>query len=507
MTQLILVMTNLKRALRSVEGTPGIRKDFDEGGGEACSLLHYLPEIARLVAALEACDRSQCPAAWLDQSGKQRGIIDAHPEWAMLILRPEAECHASDAYWQHAGVVILCSVIQRTRHQARIGSEISLACRNIRDIGNGKKTLALLNEIEVGATLDRYRAVALLEDDQPIEGLAGIELLVRKVVHHKGKTREGGGGGTRSARLVERQVVVTDDNDEEREDPAQSVLLLESVGDEQTQSRQRMVGLHPKEAQTLRAVSFTESKASPTSGFDLRDLVRRQDSQVKHISQANQRLPYRYSSLSRSELALAAKAAFQLFTGRERFAQRDEEGVYAGLLLLLMIWLGRPVEQLLAMRVYAHRTELPQQRKGLLAFLQEEHAFVLPIPSPETRNSLQDDAKKLLYKAGDSTPALVDDVVIVASPVRIEQYISRLGLMRKPRTKYCELFPETQRAAIEGAMRAAVSKINRAIRMRLTPLRISQVLFDEIAQQSNEPSYGDSLNLQKPFAVTKCHPE
>ena len=485
--QLLLVMTNLNRAIQAVEGIPDIRNELDEDEEEAgYGLFDYLPEIGRIVASLRASDLGICPEAWLDQSGRQRGIIIDHPEWAMLILAPGAECYDSYAYWQHAGVVLACCAIQRKRHQERIGSEITAACRDIRTIANGKKPHELLAEIGSDVTLESYHQDHLLAGGEALEPLSGVELLVRKVLIRKGKTREGGGGGSRSGRVVERQVVVPDDEDEESEGPEQSAQLLESVGDEQAQSRQRTAGLHPKESQTLRAVSFTEHKASPTLGFDPRDLVRRQNRRVQHISQTNQRLSFRYTSLSRFELSLAAKEAFQLFTGRGRFERRAGDGVYAGLLLMLMIWLGRPVEQLLGMRVYNHRGELPKHRKGVLAFLIEEHAFVLPIPSPEWRNSLQDDAKQLLYTAGDSTPTLVDDVVIVASPVRMEKFISRIELMRKGRAKYRDLFPEERRIAVEEAMRAAVSKVNRAHRMRLTPLRISQALFDEIIKHSSD---------------------
>ncbi|WP_404471789.1 hypothetical protein LG301_14125 [Vreelandella venusta] len=488
LTHLLLVLENVNRALQAVQGTQKIREDLDDATEkkEEKDLFHYLPVITQIIAVLKEGDLESCPETWLDQSGKQRGIINDHPEWAMLILTSDAECYGNDAYWQHMGVVVACSAVQRKRHQARIGSEITAACRDIRTIANGKKPLGLLVEVGVDTTLESYHKQYLLEGDEILEPLSGIELLVRKVLGHKGKTRDGGGGGGHPARTIERHVEMSDSDDEEHEGPEQSVQLLESAGDEQAQGRQRAAGLHPKESQTLRAVSFTESKASPTSGFDLRDLIRRQSSRIQHISQSNQRLPFRYARLSRVELALAAKAAFELFTGRGRFDQRDNEDVYAGLLLLLMIWLGRPVEQLLKMRVYRDRCDLPKHRKDVLAFLIEEHAFVLPIPSPEWRNSLQDDAKKLLYTAGESTPALVDEVVVVASPVRMGKFISRLSLMRKSRTKYRELFPEWRHGGIENAMRAAVSKFNRTHRMRLTPHRISQALFDEIVDHSSD---------------------
>ena len=488
LTHLLLVMENLNRALEAVQRSQKIREDLDDATEkkEEKGLFHYLPVITQIIAVLKGFDRESCPETWLDQSGKQRGIINDHPEWAMLILTPDAECYGNDAYWQHTGVVMACSAVQRKRHQARIGSEITAACRDIRTIGNGKKSLGLLVEIEMYTTLKSYRQQYLLKSDEILEPLSGIELLVRKVLDHKGKTRDGGGGGGHPARTIDRHIEVSDSDDGEDEGPEQSMQLLESYGDEQAQGRQRAAGLHPKESQTLRAVSFTESKASPTLEFDLRDLIRRQSSRIQHISQSNQRLPFRYASLSRVELSLAAKAAFELFTGRGRFKQRDDEDVYAGLLLLLMIWLGRTVEQILGMRVYNHRHELPKHRKDVLAFLIEEHAFVLPIPSPEWRNSLQDDAKKLLFTAGGSTPALVDEVVVVASPVRMGKFISRLSLVRKSRTKYRELFPEWRHGGIEEAMRAAVSKINRAHRMRLTPRRISQALFDEIVGHSSD---------------------
>lgn len=501
--QLLLVMTNLKKALTAVEDTPDIRDELDDDvGGKENSLFGYLTEITQVIDSLSACSTGACPEAWLDQSGKQRGIINACPEWAMLTLTPSAECYDSDIYWLHTGIILGCCALQRKRHSERIGSEITGACRVIRTIANGKKSLELLGEIDSNASLKSYHRNHLVEGDDVFEPLSGIELLVRKVLQLKGKSRDGGGGGGRAGRVVERQVVLPDEDDKENEGPEQSVQLLESVGDEQTQSRQRTAGLHPKETQLLRAVSFTERKVSPTLGFDPKDLIRRQNRQVQHISLANQRLPFRYSSLSRVELSLAAQGAFKLFTGRGRFEKRSGEGVYAGLLLMLMIWLGRPVEQLLGMRVYRHRGELPKYRKGVLAFLIEEHAFVLPIPSPEWRNNLQDDAKRLLYEAGESTPSLVEDAIIVASPIRVGKFIAHTELARKGRAKYREMFPEELRGAIEKTMREAVSKINREHRMRLTPLRITQALFDEIIMYSSDWVDGYLLTGHR-FTITE----
>nr|WP_156889265.1 hypothetical protein [Halomonas sp. 1513] len=486
--QLLLVLTNLRCALKAVERFPSVREDLEgrdinEGEG---SLFGYLDVISRLADALSVVETPKCPDAWLESSGNPRGIINAHPEWAMLIFPHDAKCHEALSFWQHAGVVIACSFLQRARHRERIGSEITAACRDIRSIANGKYSHELLNEINENDTLDTYHLNYLIKDDEIVKQLSGVELLVRKVLRHKGKTREGGGSGGSKGKVVEIKLVEADDGDEENEGPEQSVQLLESIDDEHTQSRQRAVGLHPKEDQALRAVSFSESKSSPTLGFDPYDLVRRQELQVKHISSTNQRLPYRYSSLSRIELAVAAREAVHLFSGHGRFEERDDIGVYAGLLLMLMIWLGRPVDQILEMRVYPDIDALPESKKNVIAFLAKEQAFVLPIPSPESRNSLQEDAKRLLYEAGESVHAHVDDAVIVASPVRIHKFLSRIVMERKKRTKYRIIFPEDLRQSIEVEMRSAVSRVNRSHRMRLTPLRISQALFDEVVRCSSD---------------------
>jgi hypothetical protein len=483
-THLLLVMQNVMRALEAIDPLTDVCAGFVGNSAKLeIGFLDQKPLIAELVTALEA-NVSLFPEAWFEHSGKQRGIINDHPEWALLILTPASQVFESDIFWQHAGIVIGCSVLQRSRHRNDIGSEITAACRDLRMIAKGQKELSLLKSVDPGTTLKEFHRRYLLEDGEIHKPLSGVELLVRKVLSQTGKTREGGGG--RTIRQVDVEVTPIDDGDEEFEGPQGETRILECIGDENTQNRMRSVGLHPKETQTVRAVSFTEKKSSPTLGFDFADLMRRQDGQVKHISQTNQRSPYRYSSLSRIELAEVARAGFELFTGRERFVNRGEYEIYAGLLLLLMLWLGRPVEQLLAMRVYINQSTLPKQRKGVLAFLREEEAFVLPIPSPDTRNSLQDDAKRLLYAVGKSSPALVDDSLIVASPVRIKQYIEKLELPKKKRTQYSELFPEKQRERIVKAMRDALSRINRARRMRITPLRISQTLFDEITKQSGD---------------------
>lgn len=429
LSQLNSVMKNLKRALDSVTKIRSLYSDLRGNDEEGEGLFFYLREIDQIISALDTCNYGQCPDAWLDQSGRQHGIINDHPEWAMLILASGAKCFNNKAYWQHAGVVVACSAIQRQRHKKRIGSEITAACRDIRSIASGRKSLELLAEVSNDATLDSYHTTHLLESGEICKSLSGIELLVRKVLSQKGKTRDGGGGGHLS-RIIERHVVTTDRDDEEHEGPDYSTQLLESVGDEQAQNRQRTAGLHPRETQTLRAMTITESETSPTSGFDPRDAIRRQKQQIRHISQTNQRLPFRYSDLSRIELARIAREAFLLIYGQGDVEQHDDTDISAGVLLMLMMWLGRPVEQLLGMRVYATKSDLPKQRKDVLAFLKDEDAFVLPVPSPRWRNSLHDNAQKLLQKAGEGSSSLVDDVIIVASPVKIKKAILKLYLTR-----------------------------------------------------------------------------
>lgn len=486
LSHFLLVLINLKRSISALVDLKTLCQDIEEEFLEdRSSFLNYLLDIGKLIDVLSHSEIDQFPSSWLNWTGRQHGIINDHPEWSMLILLPSSECYSRVNYWQHVGLVVCLCTIQRKRHRESIGSEITGACRDIRMIASNKRPLELLGDIDADTTLESYHKNHLHEEEKPLKYLTGIELLVRKILIHKGKTRTGGGGGG-SVHVVERHVVETDADDEEHEGPIRSVQLLESGGDSQFLSRQRSAGLHPQEAQTLRAVSFTESTASPTSGFDLRDLIRRQHSQVQHISQDNQRLPYRFSSLSKLELSKVHETVCELVAAKGCFEKRDKVELWAGILLMLMLWLGRPVEQLLHMRVYNNKHDLPSNRKNLLAFLIEEQSFALPIPSPQWRNSLKDDAKSLLDTASDSKPALVDDVIIVASSMGLGPAILKAKQKQKVRARYCELFPEDSHVIIEKSMRHIVSKINRANKMRLTPLRISRSLFDEITQCSTD---------------------
>ena len=189
LTHLALVMSNLQRALNAIQEIQGLQESLKEGGEEErkASLLNYLPLISQLVTSVKASDAYSCPDEWLDQTGKQRGIINEHPEWAMLILTPGSKCYERGSYWQHAGVVMACSAIQRRRHQERIGSEITAACRDIRTIGQGKKPLSLLEQVDTDTNLESYYQKHLLEGDEVCESLAGIDSAQRVYILKKPK--------------------------------------------------------------------------------------------------------------------------------------------------------------------------------------------------------------------------------------------------------------------------------------------------------------------------------
>ncbi|MGE4533198.1 hypothetical protein [Halomonas sp.] len=490
MTHLELVMSNLQKALRAVCDTPGIMHSLHEEatkGESHTGILAYQHVLDQILAVLADGRVAGSPDSWWSRTGRQRGIINEHPEWAMLILLPNNECHTSSVYWQHAGVVLACASLQRARHGDDVGSEITAACRVIRSVANGNQSIGLLKHIATDLVLTDYHAQHLLEAGEPRHGVEGIELLVRKVLIYRGKSREGGGGGVHaSPPSTDTNVESRDDADPEPEGPEHSVQVMEIPGGLPAQRRQRTVGLHPVEMQTMRGVTFTERKESPTAGHNLADLYRCQKGYLHHISRNNQRLPYRYASLTRIELAIIAKQTYDLYAGINKFEGRDANGELAGVLLMLMLWLGRPIDQLLTIRIYPGRHALPKNRKDLLAYLLEEQAFVIPIPSPAARNALQDDAKQFLERAGEASPALTDDVVIICLPVRVGQFISQIQQRHKGRSRYAELFPVDRREAIQTAMSQAVSTINRAHRMRLTPLRISQTLFDEIVRHSSD---------------------
>lgn len=492
MTHLELVMSNLQKALRALCDTPGVMHSLQgeaSKGESRTGILAYQDVLDRIVAVLAGGRVPGSPDSWWSRTGRQRGIINEHPEWAMLILLPDNECHDSSVYWQHAGAVLACAALQRARHGGGVGSEITAACRVIRSVANGNQPMGLLNPVAAELALTDYHAQHLLEAGQPRHGVEGVELLVRKVLVYQGKSREGGGGGGgghASPPSTKTHVESRDEADPEPEGPERSVQVMEVPGGLPAQRRQRTVGLHPDEMQTMRGVTFVERKASPTAGHDLVDVYRYQKGHLHHISRNNQRLPYRYASLTHIELAVVAQQAYDLYAGKKRFEDRDADGELAGVLLMLMLWLGRPVDQLLTMRIYSGRQALPKNRKDLLAYLLEEEAFVLPIPSPAAGNALQDDAKRLLERAGEAPPALTDEVVIISLPVRVGQFISRIQRQHQRRSRYAELFPADRREAIHTAMSQAVSTINRAHRMRLTPLRISQTLFDEIVRHSSD---------------------
>lgn len=473
-TRLLLVLQNLQIALEST------RTLFSLFANDDFVHLFDLEIVRRLIQSLGQPSPKKRPTQWFDQSSRRQGIINDHPEWAMLILPQSHNRYRDTLYRQHQSVVIQCAALQRKRHSS-VGSEILTACRDMRQL-----TSDVLFELHPQMSLFDYQDRLYTDESTIVPELRGIELLVRRINKNTGKTREG--GESRHVQGVESEVRKADPEDPQNQGPISELHMLQSglTGDDAQHARTS--GLHPKEFQSLSAVAVHFSEKSATAGFDLKDHYRRQSKQVKHLGTANQRLPFRYASLSTIELSAAAKGAFELFVGIGPFHGRSHEGMLAGLLLMLLIWLGRPIEELLKIRVYPDRSLLPQTRKSLLAYLAADRCFAIPIPAAEWRNNLTESARQLLYDIGGAEPAHSDDVIIVACPVRITTHLEAIDHQteKKKRTNYTELFPASDHEQIRNELSQALSTLNRKNSLRLTSLRVSQALFDEITALSSD---------------------
>jgi integrase len=476
-TRLMLVLTNMDLAFRSITSLRTIRENLAE-----CLLFSSTSTAQAVLQALNR-DTSNHPAPWTDDSTKQRGIINQHPEWAMLIMGAQHPRFNDVTFRQHQALVLLCCVIQRQRHHD-LGSEITGACRNIR--GFAAKSQMPLPWLPKNISIYEYHQLLCDDAGNAQPGFEGIELLVRKVKSNIGKTRSS--NNAQQVASVHKEVVRFENDSPDTPGPESEVRLFQSSIPDTEQMTARTAGLHPGEFQRLSAVSLDYSDQSPTSGFDLRDHFRRQRAQTLHLSLANQRLPFRYSHLSSIELAHAAQGAFDLFNARGIFLNRSELDKNASLLLMLLIWLGRPVGQILDLRIYKNQSCLPKNKKDLLAYLIDEKSFVLPIKSPEWRNNLKDQAQQLLYRAGETTPAHIHDVIFVACPVRMTEQLNEIrhSANATGRAKYTTLFPPRSHAAIQESLSTSLSRLNREYNLRLTPLRISQALFDEVTSISTD---------------------
>ncbi len=466
-----LVLDNARKVLEATKGP-----EFNQLFGARFTGIFSLKVICQLCSTLTNWAGGGDSATWLDESPRQRGIINDHPEWAMLILSRRSPYFDDSVFRQYQSVVLHCSGLQRKRHE-EVGSEIETACRSVRKIATGKLNKSLVDLGLAGCSLEDYHEKLCDENSEVISGLEGIELLIRKILQGKGKVRQTGGG---HQRYSNQQIIYRSDmHDPEPVGPEIELHLLQSGEGEEETKKIRSTGLHPEERQTLRAASVVYSAKKATKGFNLRDHHRRQSRQIAHMSSLNQRLPFRYSQLSSIELSIAARSAHDLLSGKGE----PKIGRYSGLLMALLLWVGRPMEQLLKMRFYQGRSNLPNDQKDLLAYLNEEDAFVLPIRSPKWRNNLQESARQLLQDIGGSPMTHVDGVIIVSSPVRISSLMTDMLGDKLPKGigSDSELFPTRLREEIKDELVQAMSKLNDDHHLRLTPLRVSLALFDEIS--------------------------
>lgn len=489
LTRLRLVLLNLQATIQA--GQELHSSLFDGLDADIFST----DDIDRLLVALEpGASSSFTPdPSWIDDSAESRGIIKEHPEWAMLIIGRSNPIRQQRDYFRHLYIALYCSILQRRRHE-KLGSEIDVGCLVLRKLATGKTPASAIFEISKNWSLSDYlRELKELPEDV-FPSWSGVELLVRKIEEKLGKTRFV--SGRHAVGSVVRRVERADVDDPNPEGPLSELHIYQSQADPETKNRARALGLHPGEVEDLRAIGVRYSKASPTANFNLRDHARRQTSQIQHLSSLNQRLPFRYQQLTETELAIAAALPMKLIQsaqsneiieGNTSSSNESELDEYVAALIQLLLWLGRPLQQLLEMRFYRQLNELPKTIDDI-AYIAEEDVFVLPIRSPEWKRKLSENDRYLLERVGGASTTSSDHRIIVSSPIRFQR-IAKL-IERKysdsgaGRAKY--FFPSWLHSTLEARLRKVLSACNRQNDVRLTPLRISQTLFDEITTISTD---------------------
>jgi hypothetical protein len=105
---------------------------------------------------------------------------------------------------------------------------------------------------------------------------------------------------------------------------------------------------------------------------------------------------------------------------------------------------------------------------------------------------LSENDRYLLEHIGGASQASSEHRIMVSSPIRFRRMIQfieeKYGELGTGRARY--LFPPRLHGALEVRLSTELSKCNRQKDVRLTPLRISQALFDEITMLSTV--FGDN---------------
>lgn len=486
---LLRVLRNLLRALEA--GRPligGLFLDINDAPSYSEEDIH------RLIYALSTeAENRNWPPEWLDDSNSPRNIIGSNPVWAMLVVGSFTPGSGRNAFWQHFYLVLQCAIMQRNRPVEK-GTEITEACRVIRQLAEGSIHQSTLRIIHPGSSLKELQAEfesLKNKDDGP---WVGVELLVRRIIEGTGKSRNVG-GFIRSGSVI-KEVWRQDEDDSSPEGPVSETHLYQASNDEKSQNQARASGLHPEELEDVRAVSVSYNPKQPTATFDVRDHLRRQSSQVTHLRSLNQRLPYRFPQLTGIEMAAVAAMPSELIkrmTSKEGEATRNDD--YIALLLGLLFWLGRPLEALLQIRVYEDLSQVPVTGNAELAYIYASDTFILPVKSSKWRKQLSKNDRVLLEDLGGARREPASSRIFVASPFRfkrlIEQLVSNKGETWKNRSK--RLFPSKLQGALTDRIKIVLREKNAASKknpqqnaLRLTALRISQVLFDEITRLSSD---------------------
>lgn len=448
---------------------------------------HFLESLANALGELTAPTQVDLPACWFELNYNPQGYCSDYPIWAALIYDPTTIAAQDPAYRWNLSLVIRCCITQKARH-SEPGVEISNACRHFRQTISGKSSLSLLQSLAIPDSLDSY--VEQLQDNEgrPVADFQLLELLVRKIIGHIGKSRSRNNNIRSGSQCTQKAVADADELD--GDDPEEQLL----VQDRNTKAESKQLanlGLAPGEEAELRAISTSFKADRPTEGYTLRDHSRRQKGQIAHIKSNNQRLPFRYSQLTTYDITHSLQVATRLMKSEAiaGLTSKPELDPSVGVLIHLLIFIGRQVGPVLEMRIYDDFDEIPKTKQGLLAYIIRTDEFVLSIPSPKNRTPLKSHDKKLITEGGEAQLTEKDGAILVKAPTRfgkLLQGISRIQNREYRQVSKQALFPVELRAEIKKRLTAVISAVNKVDDTRITPTRLSQTLFDEIVAYTTD---------------------
>lgn len=493
--RIIPVVQNLERLLGNCKAI-----GYPETKPFQADVVRWLPLLRKILAVLEQASPESYPETW-NPSGLSRpdNLIGFHPEYAMISgtgagIGPEL----MELVDQLILLALDCANGYRWLGEAgeieKLNHAVEYATRSVRKLERADRRPPLLPPLpNQSKSLAEYMKVfdAWLDaaDSQDVEkwGRPYLSLLTSFLEKKEGISRSYRMG----VRHVGKQEARAADLDDLGGLAPEKTIIFRNIPDKKARDELRRQGLHPEEHASSAAVQFFEQPHGAGSLDDVKSHRKRQKGRLQGMVMDNQVLPFHWSrptpyevhvlleTLSNtSPVGNSSQCSYNLIDWDAHGKGLPFGGSELRALICLMLWTGRPLENVLTLRFYRKMDRYIATHPKELAWIGDAQTLAIPAPSPTWKTKLPIAVQKLLAHEQFSGVAVdTAGCFLVKLPAMVNPVIYDFYMRWRRRASERETMAfRDNKADHRGSIKSLLQGVNRQHHTRWTEARIGSVM-------------------------------